>query len=73
MRLRLTIDGMFAVHARRAVFTALSGVAGVESAEVEIGSAVLNCDGRVREEEVRAAVESAGCRVTALRRELPTL
>ena len=73
MRLRLAIEGMLAVHARRAVFTALSGVAGVVSAEVEMGSAVLTCEGPVREDEVRVAVESAGCRVTAVRRELPTL
>jgi copper chaperone CopZ len=73
MRLRLAIDGMIAVHARRAVFTALAGVSGVSGAEVEMGSAVLDCDGPVREDEVRAAVESAGCRVTAVQRELPTL
>ena len=33
----LTISGMVAVHSKRAVFTALSGVAGVISAEVEMG------------------------------------
>jgi copper chaperone CopZ len=73
MRLRLTIDGMIAVHAKHAVFTALCGVAGVTGAEVEMGSAVLSCDGRVLEDDVRAAIELAGCRVTAVQRELPTL
>ena len=37
MRLRLTIDGMLAVHAKNALYTALGGVAGVRSAEVEVG------------------------------------
>ena len=73
MRLRLAIDGMLAVHARRAVFTALSGVGGVTSAEVEMGRAVLTCDGPVCEDELREAVAAAGCRVVAVRRELPTV
>ncbi len=73
MRLRLTIDGMYAVHAKRAVFTALAGVDGVRSADVEMGSATVDCTGPVSEETLRAAVELAGCRVTAVVRELPTL
>jgi len=73
MRLRLAIDGMLSVHAKRALFTALSGVAGVSRADVRMGSAVLECDGRVHEDELRAAVETAGCRVASIRRELPTI
>jgi len=71
MRLRLTIADMLSVHARQAVFTALAGVAGVQRAEVELGSALVECDDSALEAEVRSAVESAGCRVTALRKELP--
>jgi copper chaperone CopZ len=75
MRLRLTIDGMRAVHAKRAVFTALGGVEGVRSAEVEMGQATVECDGPLplREGELRAAIELAGYRLIAIVRELPTL
>src|SRR5436190_20880529 len=43
----LTISGMVAVHSKRAVFTALAGVVGVVSAEVEMGRAVIEHDARV--------------------------
>jgi hypothetical protein len=41
MRLEVVIDGMFAVHAKQGVFTALAAVAGVVRAEVELGRAVV--------------------------------
>ena len=72
MRLRVTVEGMIAVHAKRALFTALAGVSGVHSAEVEMGSAVVECE-RGAEPAVRQAIEEAGFSVTALTRELPTL
>jgi len=69
----LTISGMVAVHAKRAVFTALSGVPGVTSAEVELGRAVVEHDDRATAEALREAVSLAGCAVTQIRveRRLP--
>jgi copper chaperone CopZ len=73
MRLRLTIDGMLAVHAKHALYTALGGVTGVRSAEVEVGGALLECEGRVDEAELRAAIEAVGFHLVRVVRELPTL
>ena len=69
----LTISGMVAVHAKRAVFTALSGVPGVTSAEVELGRAFGEHDERATAEALREAVLLAGCEVTQIRveRRLP--
>ena len=76
MRFEVLIDGMLAVHARHAVFTALSAVDGLMHAEVELGRAELTHDGRATEAAIRAAVEAAGFTVRAVRalpRTLPTL
>ena len=72
MRLRVTVEGMIAVHAKRALFTALAGVPGVHSAEVEMGSAVVVCE-RGAEPAVRQAVLDAGFSIGGVMRELPTL
>ena len=73
MRLRLTLEGMLAVHAKRAVFMALAGVPGVANAEVEMGNATIECENHVTEVTLRAALETVGVHLTALVRELPTL
>jgi copper chaperone CopZ len=87
MRLELLIDGMLAVHARHAVFTALSAVEGIQRAEVELGRVVLelaptvtggasNAAAQEREREIVQVVESVGFTVRELRRlprTLPTL
>lgn len=76
MRFEVLIDGMLAVHAKHAVFMALTAVEGIVSAEVELGRAELTHDGRADEAAIRAAVESAGFAVRAVRvlpRTLPTL
>lgn len=80
MRMACAISGMVAVHARHAVFTALSGVPGVVRAEVELGRAeVWFTPGRtfdVAEAELIAAIEAAGYLVTetwALKTDLPTI
>jgi copper chaperone CopZ len=73
MQLRLTIDGMLAVHAKNALYTALGGVAGVRSADVEVGGALLECEGTVDEAALRAAIEAVGFRLVRVARELPTL
>lgn len=76
MRFELSIDGMLAVHARNAVFTALGAVAGITRADVELGRAVVEHDGSVTEGALREAITAAGfevTRVTVLPRTLPTL
>ena len=69
----LTITGMIAVHSKRAVYTALSGVSGVTSAEVELGRAVVEHHTSTTHEMLSEAVAIAGCEVTAIRveRRLP--
>ena len=69
----LTIRGMIAVHAKRAVFTALSGVAGVTSADVDLGRAVVEHDARTTTAMLVDAVALAGCEVVDIRveRRLP--
>ena len=69
----LTISGMVAVHAKRAVFTALSGVPGVLSAEVDMGRAVVEHDASTTSDALTAAIALAGCEVTSVRieRRLP--
>lgn len=65
----LTISGMVAVHSKRAVFTALSGVPGVLSAEVEMGRAVVEHDGSATAESLAAAIALVGCEVTSTKSE----
>ena len=71
MHLRLAITGMTSVHAKRALFTALAGVPGVRSAEVEMGAALLDCDGVVDQQALRAAITELGLTLTTITRELP--
>ena len=79
MRFEILIDGMLAVHARHAVFTALGGVEGVARASVELGRAEVEFSpaaGGDSEAALRVAVESAGYRVLSIRglpRTLPTI
>ncbi len=80
MRLLVLIDGMLSVHARHAVFTALGAVDGLTRAEVELGRAELEHDGRASDQVIRSAIceaiEAAGFRVRevrALARTLPIL
>jgi copper chaperone len=54
------ISGMTCAHCVRAVFTALAGVPGIERADVSIGRAVIEHDGTVAPEDIRAAVAVAG-------------
>ena len=69
----LTISGMVAVHSRRAVFTALAGVPGVVSAEVEMGRAVVEHDATTTADALASAVAIVGCEVTSVKveRRLP--
>jgi len=69
----LTISGMVSVHAKRAVFTALAGVPGVLSAEVDMRGAVVEHDASTTSEALREAIALAGCEVTSVKieRRLP--
>ena len=74
--LDVRIDGMTCQHCIRAVFTALAAVEGVRQADVQLGRASIEHDGRATLDAVRDAVDVAGYRVvdgTELRRRLPTL
>jgi copper chaperone CopZ len=65
----LEIAGMTAVHAVRAVYTAFAGVPGVVHADVSLGRAVVEHDGRATRPLLEAAVAVAGYEVTAYREE----
>lgn len=55
------IGGMHSVHAARAVWTALAAVPGVTTAEVVLGRAVIEHDGRATVDALREAIAIAGC------------
>jgi copper chaperone CopZ len=54
------IGGMRSVHCARAVYTALGSVAGVSSAVVVVGQAIVDHDGRATPDALRAAIALAG-------------
>ena len=64
MQTTALISGMTCAHCVRAVFTSLAGVPGIERADVTIGKAVIEHDGTVTSEQIRAAVQVAGYEVT---------
>lgn len=58
---KLKIDGMSCQHCVMAVKKALGAVAGVDSSDVEIGSAIVKYDEtRATQKDLEAAVEKAG-------------
>lgn len=63
----LRIAGMHAVHAARAVHTALSGMDGITSVEVGLGIVTVEHDGHATAPILRAAVAAAGFEVTEVR------
>jgi copper chaperone len=60
MRTRLRVSGMSCQHCVNAVFTALTPVEGIVSADVDIGTVVVEHDGRATVEALRAAIAVAG-------------
>ena len=54
------IGGMRSVHCTRAVYTALAIVPGVTAAEVVIGMATIEHDGRATEDTIRPTIALAG-------------
>jgi copper chaperone len=73
---RVRIAGMTCAHCVRAVFTSLGGVEGVTRADVSIGAAEVEHDGRVTVDALRDAIAVAGYEVVegeTDRRRLPML
>ena len=68
-----SISGMSCAHCVRAVFTALAGVEGIDRADVTIGKAVIEHDGTVTPEDIRAAIAVAGYIVTDFKDDRRTL
>jgi copper chaperone len=73
MQTTATISGMTCAHCVRAVFTSLAGVEGIKRADVTIGKAVIEHDGTVAPEDIRAAIALAGYAVTKIKIDRPTL
>ena len=76
MTTTLAIEGMRSVHCVRAVFTALGAVEGIAHADVQMGRATIEHDGRAACDALRDAIAVAGYAVTACReqrRALPML
>lgn len=76
-RFFVRLSGMNAVHAVRALNTALGGLPGVTRADVKMGEAIIAHDGQLTEQALRAAVKQAGLGIVSLsedrRRRLPFL
>ncbi len=75
MRLRLDLDGLVAVHAARAAYTALAAIDGVASVEIERGTAWVEHDGRADRARCAEALAVVGLTIRSARteRSLPTL
>jgi len=75
-RIHVQLDGLVAVHAVRAVWTALGAVPGLLSAEVTMQGAVLELDGELDRAALDAALDAAGVSIRSIRieaRALPVL
>jgi copper chaperone len=71
---RLRISGMSCQHCVKAVFTALTPVEGILSADVSIGAATIEHDGRATVDALRDAIAVSGYEVILAdeeRRRLP--
>lgn len=64
---KVKIDGMSCMHCVGRVKQALSGLAGVADANVEVGSASVKFDEtKLKKEDIETAVKKAGYKVTAI-------
>jgi copper chaperone CopZ len=73
---RLRISGMTCQRCVQAVFTSLTPVEGIVTAEVVIGGATIEHDGRATVEALRSAIAVSGYEATLAeeeRRRLPLL
>ncbi len=69
----VTIAGMRGEHCKRAVFTALTPVTGIRSAEVSLGRVSIEHDGSVTEDELREAISVTGYVIANIVHERRTL
>lgn len=60
----VTVAGMQCEHCKRAVFTSLTGLAGITSAQVELGTVIVEHDGSITPHALRDAIAVAGYTVT---------
>ena len=65
-RIRLELDGLIAVHAVRAVWTALGAVPGIVRAEVTMAGALLEVEGPLDRDALDVALDAAGVRIVGL-------
>lgn len=65
-RIRLELDGLVAVHAVRAVWTALGAVPGVVRAEVTMAGALLEVEGPLDRAALDVALDAAGVRIVGM-------
>ncbi len=72
-RIHVQLDGLVAVHAVRAVWTALGAVPGVVSAEVTMAGAILEVEGPLDRVALDTALDAAGVTVRELRVETRVL
>ncbi|MEO6864056.1 MAG: heavy-metal-associated domain-containing protein [Gemmatimonadaceae bacterium] len=76
MRTVVSIAGMRGEYCKRALFTALTPVEGIRSAEVTLGRITIEHDGSVTESGLREAIEVTGyvvANVVHERRVLPVM
>lgn len=74
MQTTVLISGMNCAHCVRAVFTSLSGVEGINNADVSLGRVVIEHDTPLSGAAIREAISAAGYEVTEIsenRRVLP--
>jgi copper chaperone CopZ len=76
MRTRLRVSGMTCQHCVTAVFTALTPVEGIISAQVAVGTVTVEHDGRATVDALRDAIAVAGYEAVLAseeRRQLPVV
>lgn len=67
------IDGLVGVYSIRAVWTALTAVPGIVSAEVTMNGTTLHTDGPIDEQALRDALATADVTLRSLKQEPWTL
>lgn len=72
-RIHVQLNGLVAVHAVRAVWTALGAVPGVVSADVTMQGAVLEVEGALDRAALESALDAAGVTVRSIRIEARVL
>jgi copper chaperone CopZ len=72
MRTTLRLD-LPSVNSVRAVYTALQGIEGIARADVSLGRAIIDHDGRATAEKLRDAVGNAGYQVLEILEERRSL